>query len=311
MKRRKPAVRQPLPEHLPRETIELEPEITCDCCQPRLTRIGEDVTEVLETIPAQLKVIRYVRPKLACRACQAVFQAPSPDLPISKGRPGPGPIAQVIMSKYGDGLPLYRQSGIFARQGFEIDRQVLADWMGHAAWWLSVLAELIGGHVMAAPALHSDDTPVQVLAPSLGRTRTGRLWTYVVDEQPWAGTQAPAAFYRYSPDRKGERPRDHLAGCGRHEPPQRPPDHSFVSKITWNKDRLQSLYGRRSQSPRPSIRFFNSLIPAHLPYRMVVPFSHGFSRRGGKPTIGVVAVSERFGLKNGSRSSRGPQRARM
>ena len=212
VKRRKPAVRQPLPEHLPRETIELEPEITCDCCQPRLTRIGEDVTEVVETIPAQLKVIRYVRPKLACRACQAVFQAPSPDLPISKGRPGPGLIAQVIMSKYGDGLPLYRQSGIFARQGFEIDRQVLADWMGHAAWWLSVLAELIGGHVMAAPAVHSDDTPVQVLAPGLGRTRTGRLWTYVVDERPWAGTQAPAAFYRYSPDRKGERPRDHLAG---------------------------------------------------------------------------------------------------
>ena len=131
-KRRKPAVRQPLPEHLPRETVELAPEIACSCCQPELTRIGEDVTEVLETIPVQLKVIRYVRPKLACRACQTVFQAPSPDLPISKGRPGPGLTAQVVMSKYGDGLPLYRQSEIFAWQGFEIDRQVLADWMGHA-----------------------------------------------------------------------------------------------------------------------------------------------------------------------------------
>jgi len=211
-KRRKPAVRQPLPEHLPRETVELAPEIACSCCQPELTRIGEDVTEVLETIPAQLKVIRYVRPKLACRACQTVFQAPSPDLPISKGRPGPGLIAQVIMSKYGDGLPLYRQSEIFARQGFEIDRQVLADWMGHAGWWYAPLAELIGFHVMAAPAIHSDDTPIQVLAPGLGRTRTGRLWAYVVDERPWAGNRAPAAFYRYSPDRKGERPRDHLAG---------------------------------------------------------------------------------------------------
>ena len=211
-KRRKPAVRQPLPEHLPRETVELAPEIACSCCQPELTRIGEDVTEVLETIPAQLKVIRYVRPKLACRACQIVFQAPSPDLPISKGRPGPGLIAQVIMSKYGDGLPLYRQSEIFARQGFEIDRQVLADWMGHAGWWYAPLAELIGFHVMAAPAIHSDDTPIQVLAPGLGRTRTGRLWAYVVDERPWAGNRAPAAFYRYSPDRKGERPRDHLAG---------------------------------------------------------------------------------------------------
>ena len=211
-KRRKPAVRQPLPEHLPRETVELAPEIACSCCQPELTRIGEDVTEVLETIPAQLKVIRYVRPKLACRACQAVFQAPSPDLPISKGRPGPGLIAQVIMSKYGDGLPLYRQSEIFARQGFEIDRQVLADWMGHAGWWYAPLTELIGSYVMAAPAIHSDDTPIQVLAPGLGRTRTGRLWAYVVDERPWAGNRAPAALYRYSPDRKGERPRDHLAG---------------------------------------------------------------------------------------------------
>ncbi len=211
-KRRKPAVRQPLPEHLPRETVELAPEIACSCCQPELTRIGEDVTEVLETIPARLKVLRYVRPKLACRACQTIFQAPSPDLPISKGRPGPGLIAQVIMSKYGDGLPLYRQSEIFARQGFEIDRQVLADWMGHAGWWYAPLAELIGSYVMAAPAIHSDDTPIQVLAPGLGRTRTGRLWAYVVDERPWAGTRAPAAFYRYSPDRKGERPRDHLAG---------------------------------------------------------------------------------------------------
>jgi transposase len=210
-KRRKPAVRQPLPEHLPRETVELEAKITCTCWQPELTRIGEDVTEVLETIPAQLKVIRYVRPKLACRACQAVFQAPSPDLPISKGRPGPGLIAQVIMSKYGDGLPLYRQSEIFARQGPAIDRQVLADWMGHAAWWLAGLAELIVGHVMTAPAIHSDDTPIQVLAPGLGRTRTGRLWAYVVDERPWAGKRAPAACYRYSPDRKGERPRHHLA----------------------------------------------------------------------------------------------------
>ena len=210
-KRRKPAVRQPLPEHLPRETVELAPMIDCSCCQPKLTRIGEDVTEVLETIPAQLKVIRYVRPKLACRTCQAVFQAPSPDLPISKGRPGPGLIAQVVMSKYGDGLPLYRQSEIFARQGFEIDRQVLADWMGHAAWWYAPLAELIGGHVMVAPAIHSDDTPIKVLAPGLGRTKTGRLWTYVVDERPWAGTRAPAAFYRYSPDRKGERPREHLS----------------------------------------------------------------------------------------------------
>jgi transposase len=213
VKPRKPAIRQPLPEHLAREIVILEPEITCTCCAPeQLTKIGEDVTEVLEKIPTQLKVIRYVRPKLACRACEAVFQAPSPDLPITKGRPGPGLISHVAVAKFCDGLPLYRQSDIYARQGIEIDRQTLADWMGHAAWWFAPLAELIGIHVMAAPAIHSDDTPVRVLAPGLGKTRTARLWDYVVDERPWAGPRAPAAHYRYSPDRKGERPRDHLAG---------------------------------------------------------------------------------------------------
>jgi transposase len=207
---RKPAIRKPLPAHLPRETVTLEPEITCSCCDPKLTKIGEDETEVLEKIPVQLKVIRYIRPKLACRTCEAVFQAPSPDLPISKGRPGPNMIAHVAVAKYCDGLPLNRQSDIYARQGVEIDRQTLADWMGHAAWWFAPLAELIGAHVMSAPAIHADDTPIRVLAPGLGKTRTGRLWNYVVDERPWAGPRAAAAYFRYSGDRKGERPREHL-----------------------------------------------------------------------------------------------------
>jgi transposase len=211
--RRKKAVRRPLPEHLPREIIELAPEITCSCCAPeKLVKIGEDVTEVLEKIPVQMKVIRYVRPKLACRGCETIFQAPSPDLPISKGRPGPALIAHVAVGKYCDGLPLYRQSDIYARQGVVIERQTLADWMGHAAFWLAPLGVLIGAHVFAAPAIHSDDTPIRVLCPGLGRTRMGRLWTYVVDERPWAGPRAPAAYYRYSNDRKGERPREHLAG---------------------------------------------------------------------------------------------------
>ena len=212
-RRRKKAVRQPLPDHLPREIVELAPTISCACCAPeKLVKIGEDVTEVLEKIPVQMKVIRYVRPKLACRRCEAIFQAPSPDLPITKGRPGPSLIAHVAVAKYCDGLPLYRQSDIYGRQGVVIERQTLADWMGHAAFWLAPLAELIGAHVFAAPAIHSDDTPIRVLAPGLGRTRTGRLWTYVVDERPWAGPRAPAAYYRFSDDRKGERPREHLAG---------------------------------------------------------------------------------------------------
>jgi hypothetical protein len=135
-----------------------------------------------------------------------------PDLPIERGRPGPGLVADVVVGKYLDGLPLYRQSAILARDGIEIERATLADWVGHAAWWVTPLAELIGIHVMAAPIIHTDDTPIAVLAPGNGKTRTGRLWAYVVDERPWRGERTPAAYYRFSADRRGERPRDHLAG---------------------------------------------------------------------------------------------------
>lgn len=174
--------------------------------------MGEDVTEVLERIPARHKVIRHVRPKYACRCCERIFQAAAPDLPIEKGRPGPGLIANVVVSKYGDGLPLYRQSAILAREGIDLDRATLADWVGHAAWWLAPLARLIGALTMASPVLHTDDTTINVLAPGLGRTRIARFWVYAIDPRTFGGTGPPAAFYRYSPDRKGERPRGHLAG---------------------------------------------------------------------------------------------------
>jgi transposase len=166
---------------------------------------------VLEKIPSRLKVIRHIRPKMSCRACETIIQAPAPDLPIERGRPGSGLIANVVVSKYLDGLPLYLQSAILAREGIEFERATLADWVGHAAWWLAPLARLIGMHVMAALVIHTDDTPIKVLAPGNGKTRTGRLWIYLVDERPWQGTRATAAYYRYSPDRKGERPRDHPA----------------------------------------------------------------------------------------------------
>ena len=214
-KSRRTATRRPLPDHLPRETVVHEPEIACRCgsCDPaRLARLGEDVTEVLEKVPARLKVIRHVRPRYACRKCEVVFQAPAPDLPIERGRPGPGLIAHVAVSKYCDGLPLHRQSVILAREGVEIDRATLADWIGRAAWWLSPLAQLIGTTVMARAVLHTDDTPVRTLAPGTGKTRLGRFWVYASDPRAHAGTEPPAAFYRYSPDRKGERPREHLAG---------------------------------------------------------------------------------------------------
>jgi len=211
---RRPAVRKPLPDHLPREIIVLEPKFTCRCNDPTCrTKIREEVTEVLEKIPSQLKVIRYIRPIYACRACEMVTQAPAPDLPILKGRPGPNLISHIAIAKYYDGLPLYRQSKIFERDdGVEIERMVMADWMGHLAWWIAPLAEMTGEHVMSAPVIHADDTPIKVLSPGKGRTATGRLWIYAVDERPWAGERAPAAFYRYSPDRKGERPAEHLAG---------------------------------------------------------------------------------------------------
>lgn len=212
-KPRRPALRKPLPEHLPRETILHEPVFACrcGCTDPaRLSRLGEDVTEVLEKIPARLKVIRHVRPRYACRACEAVLQAPVPDLPVEKGRPGPGLLAHVLVSKYLDGLPLYRLSAILAREGVEIERQTLADWVGRGAWWLSRLAEAIGVHAMRQGVIWTDDTPIAVLAPGRGRTRQARFWVYAFDPRPWHGPGAPAAFYRYSPDRKGERPREHL-----------------------------------------------------------------------------------------------------
>ena len=190
-----------------------EPEVVCGCCgRDKLARLGEDVTEVLEKVPARLKVIRHVRPRYACRVCEGVFQAPAPDLPIERGRPGPGLIAHVAVSKYCDGLPLFRQSVILAREGVEIDRATLADWIGRAAWWLAPLARLVGTTVMTQPVLYTDDTPIRTLAPGTGKTRLSRFWVYAVDPRPHAGPGAPAAFYCYSPDRKGERPREHLAG---------------------------------------------------------------------------------------------------
>ena len=134
-----------------------------------------------------------------------------PDLPIERGRPGPGLIANILVGKFCDGLPLYRQSVILAREGIDIDRATLADWLGHAAWWLAPLAALIGQYVVGLPVIHTDDTTVKVLAPGHGKTRTGRFWVYAADPRIWAGTGPPAAFYRYSPDR-GRRAAAHAPG---------------------------------------------------------------------------------------------------
>jgi len=208
--RRRPA-RRPLPEHLPRERIVYPAPSACPCCgATTLRKIGEDVTETLELIPRQWKVIQHVREKFSCRACEAVSQPPAPSHPIARGRAGPKLLAHILFSKYGLHLPLNRQSGVYGREGVDLDVSTLADWVGAAAATLMPLVEAIRGHVFAAERIHADDTTVPVLAK--GKTRTGRLWTYVRDDRPFAGPDPPAAVFFYSRDRGGEHPEQHLVG---------------------------------------------------------------------------------------------------
>ena len=202
--------RKPLPEHLPREAIVHAPACQCLECGAPMKKIGEDVSEILERVPEHFKVIRHVRPKLACTKCDAITQVAAPSRPIARGLAGPGLLAHVLVSKYADHLPLYRQSQIYAREGVELDRSTLADWVGSASALLNPLVQALGKYVLAAEKLHADDTPVPVLEPGRGSTKTGRLWTYVRDDRP-AGSEALAAvWFQYSPDRKGERPQAHL-----------------------------------------------------------------------------------------------------
>jgi transposase len=205
-------VRRPLPDHLPREVRKVLPkQEACPDCGGKLKHLGEDVSEILEYLPASLKVIQYIRPKLACASCDRIVQAAAPSRPIERSIAGPGLLAHVLTSKYCDHLPLYRQSQIFARAGVELDRSTLAEWVGGSSRLVAPLVEALRRHVMAAGKLHADDTPVPVLAPGLGKTKTGRLWTYVRDDRP-AGDGTPAAvWFAYSPDRKGEHPRSHLS----------------------------------------------------------------------------------------------------
>jgi transposase len=207
--RRKPA-RRPLPEHLPRERVVYPSPSTCPCCGGVLHKLGEDVTETLELIPRQWKVIQHVREKLSCRSCEAITQPPAPSHPIARGRAGPQLLAHILFAKYGLHLPLNRQSAVYAREGIELDVSTLADWVGAAAATLMPLLLLIRAHVFAAERIHADDTTVPVLAK--GKTRTGRLWTYVRDDRPFGGRAPPAAVFFYSPDRGGEHPEQHLAG---------------------------------------------------------------------------------------------------
>jgi transposase len=207
-----PDDRPSLPAHLAREDVRLDlGHQACPCCGGELHLIGETVSEMLDHVPARLRVIRIRRPRYGCRACGTIHQALAPERPIAKGLATPALLAHVLVSKYCDHLPLYRQSQIFARQGVELDRSTLANWVGGAVWWLEPLQARLAEHIFSSQTLFADDTPIPVLDPGRGHTRTGRLWVYARDDRPWCGLDPPAALYLYSPDRRAERPASHLA----------------------------------------------------------------------------------------------------
>jgi transposase len=207
--RRKPS-RGPLPAHLPRERVVIPAPSACPCCGGKLSKLGEDITETLEVVPRRWKVVQAVRERFSCRSCERITQPPAPFHPIARGRAGPALLAMILEAKFGQHLPLNRQSETYAREGIDLDVSTLADWVGACTATLAPLAALIRAHVMAAGRIHGDDTTVPVLAK--GETITGRLWTYVRDDRPFAGPAPPAAVFFYSRDRTAEHPNRHLAG---------------------------------------------------------------------------------------------------
>lgn len=207
--RRQPK-RGPLPAHLPRERVVIASPMACPCCGPeKLSKLGEDITETLEVIPRKFFVKQTVRERWSCRGCEKITQPPAPFHVIARGRAGASLLAMILASKYAMHLPLTRQSEAFEYEGVPIEVSTMADWVGACAAALEPLTQLIRDHVFAAERIHADDTPVPVLAK--GKTRTGRLWTYVRDDKPFGGKDPPAAIYFYSPDRSGSHPRSHLA----------------------------------------------------------------------------------------------------
>jgi transposase len=202
-----------LPAHLPRYEVVVDVESKdCPCCGGRLHLVGEDRTEPLDIVPAQLRVKVVRRPRYACRACEvAVVQAAAPERPIAGGMATEALVVHVVVSKFCDALPLHRQAQMLKRQGIALDRSTLGAWVGHACWWLTPLYELVISTVLSSNKVFADETTLPVLDPGRGRTKTGRLWCYAVDDRPWAGSSHPAAAYVYSEDRKGEHPAAHLA----------------------------------------------------------------------------------------------------
>ena len=203
-------MRAPLPVHLPRERVVVPAPPYCPCCGGKLVKLGEDVTETLEVVPRQWKVIQTVREKFSCRSCEKITQPPAPFHVIPRARAGASLLAMILYAKFGEHQPLNRQSESYAREGIELDVSTLADWVGACTASLAPLLELIRRHVLAGERVHGDDTTVPVLAKQ--KTVIGRVWAYVRDDRPFAGPDPPAALFFYSRNRNGEHPNRHLAG---------------------------------------------------------------------------------------------------
>ena len=212
--RRRQVNRGALPAHLPRVEVVVDvDDRRCPCCAGTIHRIGEDVAERLDVIPLQFRVLVIRRPKYACRSCPGtVLQAPAPPRLVEGGLPTEALVAHVIVAKYADHSPLYRQAQIYSRQGIALDRSTLADWTGRGAWWLRPLHDRLLRELRASSKLFADETTAPVLDPGRGRTKTGQLWAYARDDRPWGGPDPPAVACVYAPDRKAERPCSHLAG---------------------------------------------------------------------------------------------------
>ena len=214
----KPRRRPRVSDETPRERRELDPGTCCPDCGGDLRVVGEDVSELLDMVAAQMKVIQVARVKKSCRRCERMVQPAAPSRPIPGSMAGPGLLAHVLVSKFDDHIPLYRLNEIYARMGADVPDSTLLDWCGRAMKVLAPIIDRIEAEVMAAPILHADDTPIRVLDRSrrdrgLGKgVKQGRVWAYVSDQRPWAGTAPPGVVYRFSADRKGEHPRQHLRG---------------------------------------------------------------------------------------------------
>ena len=207
-----PRRRTQLPTHLPREALNVQAPQACPDCQGALTHVGKDVSEVLDVVPATYRVIKVIRPKFSCPCCQTMVQGAAPNRVIPKGLPSAAVVNQVILDKYLDHQPLYRQSQKMEREHVDVERSTLADWVGHSSRLLTPLADAIGKHVRQAHHIHADDTTAPTLSPGKGRTQTGRYWTYVRDGRPWGEDAPPAVWLQYSEDRKSVHPSAHLEG---------------------------------------------------------------------------------------------------